>query len=149
MIFFLFRQKTSYKMRIIDWSSDVCSSDLADRDLGFVECHPAVDRVEDAQRRAVEVDLGDHPGLGYRHVHRGGDADAGVEHAADHALHAVQRGDVGDEDGVGDAAGLHQLDVDDVGRSEEQTTELPSLMSIEYAVLCLTKQKKIIQSHTH
>src|SRR3546814_3000193 len=26
---FLFKQKTAYEMRIIDWSSDVCSSDLA------------------------------------------------------------------------------------------------------------------------
>src|SRR3546814_5623575 len=26
--FFLFKQKTSYEMRISDWSSDVCSSDL-------------------------------------------------------------------------------------------------------------------------
>src|SRR3546814_8760909 len=29
MIFF-FKQKTAYEMRISDWSSDVCSSDLAD-----------------------------------------------------------------------------------------------------------------------
>src|SRR3546814_12692298 len=30
MCFFFFRQKTAYEMRISDWSSDVCSSDLAD-----------------------------------------------------------------------------------------------------------------------
>src|SRR3546814_8148618 len=38
----LFKQKTAYEMRMSDWSSDVCSSDLVDRrrDLG-------------AQRRAV------------------------------------------------------------------------------------------------
>src|SRR3546814_13378611 len=29
--FFLFRQKTAYEMRISDWSSDVCSSDLAEK----------------------------------------------------------------------------------------------------------------------
>src|SRR3546814_18347368 len=29
-IFFLFKQKTAYEMRISDWSSDVCSSDLGD-----------------------------------------------------------------------------------------------------------------------
>src|SRR3546814_3341014 len=29
--FFLFKQKTAYEMRISDWSSDVCSSDLAFR----------------------------------------------------------------------------------------------------------------------
>src|SRR3546814_21076463 len=28
MIFFFFKQKTEYEMRISDWSSDVCSSDL-------------------------------------------------------------------------------------------------------------------------
>src|SRR3546814_5793841 len=29
MMFFFFKQKTAYEMRISDWSSDVCSSDLA------------------------------------------------------------------------------------------------------------------------
>src|SRR3546814_4395249 len=29
--FFFFKQKTAYEMRISDWSSDVCSSDLLDR----------------------------------------------------------------------------------------------------------------------
>src|SRR3546814_7019066 len=29
--FFFFKQKTAYEMRISDWSSDVCSSDLARR----------------------------------------------------------------------------------------------------------------------
>src|SRR3546814_4282012 len=30
-LFFFFKQKTAYEMRISDWSSDVCSSDLAER----------------------------------------------------------------------------------------------------------------------
>src|SRR3546814_9962526 len=30
--FFFFKQKTAYEMRISDWSSDVCSSDLAGAD---------------------------------------------------------------------------------------------------------------------
>src|SRR3546814_8507180 len=34
-IVFLFKQKTAYEMRISDWSSDVCSSDLNQR-LGVV-----------------------------------------------------------------------------------------------------------------
>src|SRR3546814_2804982 len=29
-MFFFFKQKTAYEMRISDWSSDVCSSDLLD-----------------------------------------------------------------------------------------------------------------------
>src|SRR3546814_4899632 len=28
LMFFFFKQKTAYEMRISDWSSDVCSSDL-------------------------------------------------------------------------------------------------------------------------
>src|SRR3546814_5425022 len=31
--FFFFKQKTAYEMRISDWSSDVCSSDLAPIEL--------------------------------------------------------------------------------------------------------------------
>src|SRR3546814_5424046 len=31
MYFFFFKQKTAYEMRISDWSSDVCSSDLPQR----------------------------------------------------------------------------------------------------------------------
>src|SRR3546814_19419640 len=33
--FFFFKQKTAYEMRISDWSSDVCSSDLLNR---FLPC---------------------------------------------------------------------------------------------------------------
>src|SRR3546814_10882512 len=36
-VFFFFKQKTAYEMRISDWSSDVCSSDLIVRDV--VERH--------------------------------------------------------------------------------------------------------------
>src|SRR3546814_6783008 len=32
LFFFFFKQKTAYEMRISDWSSDVCSSDLRRRD---------------------------------------------------------------------------------------------------------------------
>src|SRR3546814_11882664 len=31
VFFFFFKQKTAYEMRISDWSSDVCSSDLCER----------------------------------------------------------------------------------------------------------------------
>src|SRR3546814_8744251 len=31
VVFFFFKQKTAYEMRISDWSSDVCSSDLTDQ----------------------------------------------------------------------------------------------------------------------
>src|SRR3546814_2069640 len=36
-MFFFFKQKTAYEMRISDWSSDVCSSDL-----GGIRRRPAV-----------------------------------------------------------------------------------------------------------
>src|SRR3546814_3782319 len=32
-LFFFFKQKTAYEMRISDWSSDVCSSDLRRLDM--------------------------------------------------------------------------------------------------------------------
>src|SRR3546814_4335085 len=40
MYFFFFKQKTAYEMRISDWSSDVCSSDLllaGERDAALEE----------------------------------------------------------------------------------------------------------------
>src|SRR3546814_10245213 len=43
--FFFFKQKTAYEMRISDWSSDVCSSDLAPRRRGR---HRHRDRRDDA-----------------------------------------------------------------------------------------------------
>src|SRR3546814_13968523 len=46
-IFFFFKQKTAYEMRISDWSSDVCSSDLQDRgqetDIAAEQPETAVD----------------------------------------------------------------------------------------------------------
>src|SRR3546814_3084794 len=46
LLFFFFKQKTAYEMRISDWSSDVCSSDLcATRGLAAVACDLAADRM--------------------------------------------------------------------------------------------------------
>src|SRR3546814_10426814 len=57
LFFFFFKQKTAYEMRISDWSSDVCSSDLehvvrphdeaddADRDHGVCHAEIAEDRL--------------------------------------------------------------------------------------------------------
>src|SRR3546814_13812353 len=69
--FFFFKQKTAYEMRISDWSSDVCSSDLdgdrsADADLrlqlyaaamGFDEL--AGERKAEAQRPLLATARGD------------------------------------------------------------------------------------------
>src|SRR3546814_19745161 len=43
LCFVFFKQKTAYEMRISDWSSDVCSSDLAERAAGFQRL---VERIE-------------------------------------------------------------------------------------------------------
>src|SRR3546814_17363581 len=45
VVFFFFKQKTAYEMRISDWSSDVCSSDLFDL------------HVDAAQLRRLQLDL--------------------------------------------------------------------------------------------
>src|SRR3546814_4508584 len=37
LVFFVFKQKTAYDMRIRDWSSDVCSSDLPERNRAVDE----------------------------------------------------------------------------------------------------------------
>src|SRR3546814_3552145 len=51
-VFFFFKQKTAYEMRISDWSSDVCSSDLrhaaADQPRGRQS-----DQDQDGDRRRV------------------------------------------------------------------------------------------------
>src|SRR3546814_6200646 len=39
-VFFFFKQKTAYEMRISDWSSDVCSSDLIAQILAFLGVRP-------------------------------------------------------------------------------------------------------------
>src|SRR3546814_2696632 len=36
--FFFFKQKTAYEMRISDWSSDVCSSDLIHSNKPYTTC---------------------------------------------------------------------------------------------------------------
>src|SRR3546814_8483008 len=37
LFFFFFKQKSAYEMRISDWSSDVCSSDLPATNLGLTD----------------------------------------------------------------------------------------------------------------
>src|SRR3546814_4675590 len=119
-------------MRINDWSSDVCSSDLRDR------------------RRAFEK---------HRHRLRAGKQQvrsAGIERRACLLLgcaeHAWRRADQDRERhspfGFRPTRGARrtrparerarQLD-----RSEEHTSELQSLMRISYAVFCLKKKKTL------
>src|SRR3546814_7526432 len=54
-VFFFFKQKTAYEMRISDWSSDVCSSDLA-RDQPGIALLAALFRTADGRhQKAFEV----------------------------------------------------------------------------------------------
>src|SRR3546814_6088843 len=52
-VFFVFKQKTAYEMRISDWSSDVCSSDL--------RLHPAEQHARDG-RTMIGVPAADEDG---------------------------------------------------------------------------------------
>src|SRR3546814_8433296 len=52
LLFFFFKQKTAYEMRISDWSSDVCSSDLSEsgqqpeqRDVAILASSPGAGRI--------------------------------------------------------------------------------------------------------
>src|SRR3546814_5540606 len=60
MIFVFFKQKTAYEMRISDWSSDVCSSDLSLTDCVFeVERATTVEEVNQFLKDASENELKD------------------------------------------------------------------------------------------
>src|SRR3546814_4137112 len=52
--FFFFKQKTAYEMRISDWSSDVCSSDLGAQrpPVGLEHVDHAVERQGEAAEQA-------------------------------------------------------------------------------------------------
>src|SRR3546814_2051214 len=66
MIFF-FKQKTAYEMRISDWSSDVCSSDLITVDE--MTCRFALDDCETADQALAIVRR--YGSLDYGYCHAG------------------------------------------------------------------------------
>src|SRR3546814_1491409 len=114
-------------MRISDWSSDVCSSDLDDQlhPVGFGDDIVGVDAVGQAKaigkaRTAAAID---------REAQRGRRAGLAFRDPAD----ARRRS--GGQDDLGKLRGH---------RSEEHTSELQSLMRSSYAVFCLKKKKKHI-----
>src|SRR3546814_9985832 len=102
-------------MRISDWSSDVCSSDLL------------FQRIDMGGGEVADMDIVAHPGSVGRVVI--GAVDGDVAALADRGLY----GDLDQMRGTG--GGL-------AGRSEEHTSELQSLMRISYAVFCLKKKKQ-------
>src|SRR3546814_8316562 len=62
LVICFFKQKTAYEMRISDWSSDACSSDLPGRiDLGLGRA-PGSDRMTSrALRRSLSTDPDEFP----------------------------------------------------------------------------------------
>src|SRR3546814_2744171 len=119
-------------MRISDWSSDVCSSDLLGQDehgsaAGVGTGRPAAPR-QGALRALEDDDLHRRPAL-----------------RPDRCALRVRPADQwGELHPVGRAAALPDAGA---GRSEEHTSELQSLMRISYAVFCL-KQKKNMTKKT-
>src|SRR3546814_14657774 len=58
ILFFFFKQKTAYEMRISDWSSDVCSSDLIGRGKRRARVGLVLDDLEvDAAIGMLEADI--------------------------------------------------------------------------------------------
>src|SRR3546814_7076969 len=123
--FFFFKQKTAYEMRISDWSSDVCSSDLHARN---------------AQVGGGGIGIG----LGARGLVGGAiSAEVGLFGIGDREIGAGD--DVGPGSGDGGESFAHPFVVAD--RSEEHTSELQSLMRTSYAVFCLQKQMPTPKAH--
>src|SRR3546814_10563416 len=147
-------------MRISDWSSDVCSSDLVVDHVslgtgfridlaGSPLLAPVADRIA-TWRRLVSPppsqsthefldfpDLG--PGFELQPLEPGVLDWVGRIHAFTFAA-ALSHGNVsGDIPAVSD--GANRL-ADAIARSEEHTSELQSLIRTSYAVFCLKKQKK-------
>src|SRR3546814_4475779 len=124
-------------MRISDWSSDVCSSDLL---LGIDEVGHAELLAQRLSGR-VEVDADDLVG-----THHAGALDHVEADAAEPEHHHVgPRLHLGGVHHRADPRGHPAADV----RSEEHTSELQSLMRISYAVFCLKTKKQKSPSSNH
>src|SRR3546814_7774938 len=110
-------------MRISDWSSDVCSSDLVGRGLAILDKGP--DRrieIEVNQRAPEEGESGRFgPAIGARVDGVAGGGIVVIMVRCDQSSPVGRPGDF---------------------RSEEHTSELQSLMRISYAVFCLKKKNK-------
>src|SRR3546814_4841487 len=129
---FFFKQKTAYEMRISDWSSDVCSSDLV---FGL-------DRMIFPGRRGGEAVAGRRRGINQSADPGcpGGLEDLnGALHVGRHIVRRPldRRHDVADAGEMQDDDGLAEQAV----RSEEHTSELQSLMRRSFSVLLLQTKK--------
>src|SRR3546814_2453207 len=128
-LFFFFKQKTAYEMRISDWSSDVCSSDLSWSLLRFARNDDSIQRHPSLARRFAD------------RLHRDKGRGAGDVRQARNlfAQHDAIAADVGgaDLEQIVEAARDHVAFLDLRQRSEEHTSEFKSLMRTSYAVFCL------------
>src|SRR3546814_5544385 len=129
-------------MRISDWSSDVCSSDL--RRLHVEQLHrraqqrrgiPQLHRTHRVQMMQQLADAAVRPTQ-----HRATDRQR-FEHGATERLGLVRQLQHQCTDRV-QLAQIVALRSNGKVRSEEHTSELQSLMRISYAVFCLKKKKK-------
>src|SRR3546814_2303258 len=133
MFFFFFKQKTAYEMRISDWSSDVCSSDLVQRRTDLVRLRQAlglrlgVDFLADDVVAQVNAFITD--------VYRGA-----RDELAYFVLALAAEGAVQNATTMGRRRTTPRVIGHLTSRSDEHTSELQSLMSISYAVFCLKKQ---------
>src|SRR3546814_9153379 len=138
-----FKQKTAYEMRISDWSSDVCSSDLevtqnasaAAREVGTAPAQPqavAPDQAESTDSTS-SVGIGDIVVTAQRRAENVQQVPIAVAAFSGAALQ---------EKGVDNVSQLANLTPGVQLRSEEHTSELQSLMRISYAVFCLKKKKQ-------
>src|SRR3546814_10562658 len=115
-------------MRISDWSSDVCSSDLGPRTRG--DDRPGVARSGCACERAAQMGSGACRRSGPC-LSRSRPDEAGADGDRSPAARA----------GQAEGGARHPKKSRRLLRSEEHTSELQSLMRISYAVFCLKKKK--------
>src|SRR3546814_2199542 len=129
-------------MRISDWSSDVCSSDLV---RAFVGIGPhrnpgLLQRIHPAGRGRVYPIINPRVMEHHRRLDAGRLGRSGRRAIEDDACIQLISG--GDGNAVHQATAPAKADGSDLARSEEHTSELQSLMRISYAVFCLKKKNK-------
>src|SRR3546814_3909858 len=133
-----FKQKTAYELRISDWNSDVCSSDLARGAQGAGGGDAGAGR---AGRLGARLPA---RAFGRPAAARGAGARAGAGSRTAAARRAVLQPRYRNPPAPGRRAARpaqgQRCDGAD-GRSEEHTSELQSLMGHSYAVFCLQKKK--------
>src|SRR3546814_1308694 len=129
---FFFKQKTAYDMRISDWSSDVCSSDLS----------IATPSSDSPVRFSAATNL---PAIALGISNRVSRSKMRI--APTSCLVIWPRRQSSGRSQRGSALLLRPMFIRNQTRSEEHTSELQSLMRISYAVFCLNKHNTHTKSH--